>query len=678
MRAKKSAILGKSVEPIDFAFDPLLFDNGNFNHSEFLQKQGERSLLEGDLKGLQYFDLAADLDKENHKLFYQQGLFLFQYGSKEKKKKYLLLASKKFKIASKLQPEFPLIWHAWANTLSFLGQTYCEHHFLQEAKEKFQIAISLLSSKDEFFVKTHHDNALLMAKIAQYSGEVSDLQESLKSFKLASEWKDQLSTEFWQDYANIALILGRQIRDTRYTIQAISFFKEALNKNSSSYSLWQDLAIALSDLYDDTHDEDHFCQANECFANSANLNPQNSNLWATWAELLKNSGKRLKDTKRLHSALEKCHRAFSCNRKNALIIVTWAESLASLGLLTERLDLIYEANNKSLDAIDKFGASPELCKAIGISLFSLGKYYNDLDYYYQAVERFQEGLSINRTYHELWYYLGHAYSIAAEIESDPHLYERAAKFFAKAIHLHPSSDYYFEYAMTLSKLAIQQQDEKNLELSILYFEQAFTLQKNASYLHPDWLYQYAIALDSMGDMFEEEVYYERACEILTRVLLIDPDYLEIHFRLGIVYTHLGEMIQIEEPFLRAIQHFKIAFQQDEENDSLLLEWGLLLINLSEIRHQEEDKLLLFEEAEFKLMQSAKLGNAHAYYHLACLFSLQNQFEKSFFFLKKAHHYEGIPPLNDILEDLWLEGLRRTERFQDFIGYFERPEDYSEK
>lgn len=678
MRAKKSVTLGKSIEPINFSFDPLLFDTGNFNHAEFLQKQGERSLLQGDLKGLQYFDLAADLDKDNPKLFYQQGLCLFDYGSQQKKKKYLLLANKKFKLASKLEPEFPSLWHAWGNALFFLGENFSEHHFLKEAKEKFQIATRMLSSSDELFVKAHHSYALLMRKMAERSGEVSDLQESLASFKAVYQSERDLTSEFWQDYGNTALILGLQLGDTRFILQAISLFKEGLHKNTASYSIWEDLARSLSHLYDLTHDEDHFCQANECFASSAKLNPQNAELWVLWAKLLKNSGKRLKDAKRLHSAVEKCHRAFSCNRKNPSIIVTWAESLATLGLLNERLDLVYEANNKALDAIDKFGPSPELCKALGISLFSLGQYYNDLDYYYQAVEKFQEGLSINRAHHELWYHLGHTYSITAELEGDPALYERSARFFAKAIHLHSSSTYYFEYAIALSRMAIQEQDQKNLELAILYFEQAFSLQKNAVYLHPDWLYQYAIALDSMGDLLEEGSYYERAAEILSRVLLLDPDYPHIHFRLGLVYTHLGEMVQMEEPFLRALQHFKIAYQQDEENDAVTLEWGLALINLAEMKYEEEEKFPLFEEAEFKLMQSAKLGNAHAYYHLACLFSLQNQFDKSFFFLKKADQYEGMPPLDDILEDLWLEGLRATEPFRHFISYIDGPEDYSEK
>ncbi len=678
MRAKKSLSLEKNIESIDFSFDPLLFDSGNFNHSEFLQKEGARSLLKGDIKGLEYFDLATDLDKDNPKLYYEQGVCLFEYGSEQKKKKYLLLANKKFKLAAKLQPESASVWHAWGNTLSFLGEVFEEHHFLRAAKEKFQKAMSLVSESDEIFGKIHQDAAELFKKMATYSGEVSDLQEALSSFKMASKKEESLSPDFWHEYAHTTYLLALQLGDNRFLLQAISLYKEALRQNPSSESIWTDLAKALSYLYEITHDEDHFCQANECFASSAKLNPQDATLWHSWALLFKKSGERLKDGKRLHASVEKCQRALSIHKKYEAAIVTLTEGLSSLGTLMDRLDFIYDAHNRALAAIDKYGPSPDLCKGLGLSLFALGEYYNDLDYYYQAIEKFQEGLSINRVHHELWYHLGHTYSIAAELEGDIQIYERAARFFAKAIHLHASSTYYFEYAVAVAKMAIHRQDEQNLELAILHFEQAFALEKNVSFLNPSWLFHYAMTLDAMGDLLEEETYYEKAIEILARVLLLDPDYPDIHFRIGAIYTHLGEMIQMEEPFLRAIQHFKLSYQHDEENDAVMLEWGLTLMNLSELKYDDEEKMPLFEEAEFKLMQSARLGNAHAYYHLACLFSMQNQFDKSFFFLKKADEYEGMPPLDDILEDLWLEGLRTTESFRHFINQFERPEETSEK
>lgn len=668
MRAKKSSTLRKKVDPIDFSFDPLLFDSENFNHSAFLQKQGEDSLLQGDTKGLKYFDLAANLDQNNPQLFYEQGLCLTNYGREHKKKKYLLLANKKFKLATSLQPEFFLAWQAWGNTLFTLGNLFSETHFYEEAKKKLETASNLSSNS-----LLNYQLAQVFRKLAEKSGEVSDLQEALHHFKIATTTTEAISSELWLDYGSTCFTLGLQLNDSRLLLQSISFFKEGLRQNESFAPLWTELAKALSYLYELTHDEDHFCQANECFMNSVKLQSQNSDIWAAWALFLKNSGQRLHDIKRLRSSIEKCQRALLCSRKNISATIVWIESLAYLGLELEQLDLIYEASNKALEATEKFGSTPKLCKASGITLFALGKYYNDLDYYYQAIEKFQEGVSIDRTCHDLWYHLGHTYSVAAELESDMECYERAARFFAKAIHLHAKDSYYFEYACAVAKIGAQRQDQKTLEIAIVHFEQAFSLQNNPMSVETNFLYQYALALDLMGDLIGEESYYEKSIEILSKILLVEPDYPDIHFRIGVIYTHLGEMMQMQEPFFRAIQHYKLGYQHDEENENIFLEWGLALMNLAEFAEDEEEKRVVYEEAEFKLMQSAKLGNAPAYYHLACLFSLQNQFEKSFFFLKKAAMFDGMPPLDDVLEDLWLEGLRSTERFRTFLTHFERPE-----
>ena len=72
------------------------------------------------------------------------------------------------------------------------------------------------------------------------------------------------------------------------------------------------------------------------------------------------------------------------------------------------------------------------------------------------------------------------------------------------------------------------------------------------------------------------------------------------------------------------------------------------------------------------MQSAKLGYTEAYYHLAALYSLSCEYEKAILFLNKCVTFDALPPLDDILEDEWLENLRHTEIFQTF---FERLKSY---
>lgn len=653
----------------DITYNPILFDTGNESHADFLQKQGELKLEKGDLKALKLFELASSLEPENADLLYRQGVALAKYGRETKTKKYLLFANKKFKLSTKILAQENPSWAAWGDTLFLLGQIHSDHHFFLDAKDRYQKAISYLgTTKNENASEIYWNYGQVMVQIAESSEEVSDLNTALDAHARALSLNEKMPARFWQNFGCVSLKLGIQVNDVRLYIKAINCHKNAIAQSVSCFESWFYLADALSHLYSLTHDDDHFTQANECFTNAAKLHPQNDRIWLSWAKLLLSSGKRIKDPKRLHSALEKCHKAYYCNRNDEEVLIVWSEVFATLGVITDRLDYIYEANNKVAEALDQFGETVEVCYAQGINLFASGKYYNDIDYYYQAIEKFQEGLSIDRTKHKLWFHIAYTYCVVAEIESDPALYERAGRFYTRAINLHTDSTYYYEYACSLVKLADFNENKTTLETALLHFEQAFNLQKNAVYLHPDWLYEYALALDLMGDLVDEDKYYVKSIEILKRVLMLDPDFEDIHYKLAGVYSHLGELTEMPEVYQRAISHFKIAFQDNEENESLILDWSLCLINLAEITSDSEEREQLWGEAEYKLIQSAKLGNQEVYYHLACLYSLMRQYEKAMYFLEKAQSLEALPPLDDVLEDDWLENLRQTEVFRSFINH----------
>jgi tetratricopeptide (TPR) repeat protein len=658
-------------EKESMSFHPLLFEVENEDHPTFLQKQGEIKLLQGDIKGLKFFDLALSLDSTNIHILFRQGLALFDFASKGNVKKYFLLANKKFKLAISISPDFFPAWQAFGNTLHHLGRTFKQHHYFLDAAIKYKKAITLSKAYPESDVADLFWNyGQVMIQIGDQSEEISDLNTALDAHAKASSLNENLPAKFWQDFGKVSLKLGIQINDIRLYLKAINCHKNALAQSISNFESWFYLGETLSHLYELTHDDDHFCQANECFTNAAKLHPQNDQIWLSWAKLLLSSGKRIRDTKRLHAAIEKCSQAHRCNQIDQEVLIVWSETLSTLGMVTDRLDHIHEGENKASVTLEKFGETTEVCYAQGVNLFAFGKYYNDIDYFYQAIEKFQEGLSINRAHHKLWFHIGHTYAVVAEIEDDPILFERAGKFYTRAINLQSDSNYYFEYASSLRKLAAYNQDKSILETSLLHFEQAFNLQKNAVYLHPEWLFSYALALDLMGDFIDEDKYYVKAIEILKRVLMLDPDFPDIHYQIAIVYTHLAELTDLIEVYQRAVSHFKIAFQGNEENEQLILDWALCLISLAEISPSTDEREQLWKEAEYKLIQSAKLGNPESYYHLACLYSLMRLYEKSMFFLEKAEHFEALPPLDDVLEDDWLDNLRQTELFRAFINHLD--------
>ena len=73
------------------------------------------------LKGFRYLNMVKSMDEP----------------------KILLAASKKFKNATALFPDYFDVWQAWGSVLLKLGTIYNEHHYFQEAQKKIVRAIAL-------------------------------------------------------------------------------------------------------------------------------------------------------------------------------------------------------------------------------------------------------------------------------------------------------------------------------------------------------------------------------------------------------------------------------------------------------------------------------------------------------------------------------------------------------
>lgn len=335
---------------------------------ESFQKQGELRLLHGDLSGIQFFDLAVQLNPNDPKLFLDQGLSIFEFATEHNNKKSLLLASKRFKAAVKLNPFYFEAWQAWGHCLYILGKSFQEHHYFIESEQKYKKALKLsIGQSDDVLTDLYWNYGCIWSHISDNSKEPSDMHLALDSFNKAAKLQDDLSPEFWHDYGSICLKLGMKLNDLRFFFKSINCYKNAVSISISSYDSWFHLACCLKTLYSFTHDEDHFSQANECFSTAAQLNSKDPNLWLNWAKILNISGRLIKDPKRLRSAIEKCRRAQSQNSCCPYVVAIWSEALAVLGLLNDKVDLIYEAQNKVLDIIEKHPNIPQLYHALGLS-----------------------------------------------------------------------------------------------------------------------------------------------------------------------------------------------------------------------------------------------------------------------------------------------------------------------
>lgn len=644
----------------------------NRQMAEHFTSQGELRLLHGDLTGIDLFETANHLDPDNEILLFRQGLSLFEYGSSAGKEKLLRCAAKKFRKCAEINPDHLNAWQAWGDLLTCRAILTGQRHFFEHAQEKFAKALALVNSAEISSVaEIQWKYGFALFELAKHSQEAIDYQKAIDAFQAAATCPELFNEEFWICFGSACKELGACLGDVRLLVKALHCFKHAITLAVGCFEAWRSMANTLHQLCEKTHDDDHFSQANECYSAGAQLKPDHIEILLDWAKFLYESGKRSHDLKRIRAAIEKCQRAAAIDRKHPHILAIWAKSLAAMGEITERLDLLHEAFNKASEASEIAPTDSTVCLAHGNCLQAFGHYFQDCDYYYQAIERWQPGLSSDPSSHPLWHAVGCTYLMVGTMENDLEALERSCRFLSKACHLKTSSVYFFDYALALSKLGEMEHKAEHIEESVAYFEKALNLQKNATYLHPEWLFYYACTIDMLGDYHDDPAIYSRAIEIFSHVLTIDPDFPMIHHRLGLSFSHMGEILSELEYYQRALHCMRLAAKRDEDNEQILLDWGVTLINVSQCTQDPVEADASLREAELKLTQACKLGNPQAYYQMTCLHSLLGNYERGMRFLEKAEEFDALPPIDEMLQDEWLESLRGTAFFCEFLNRLEK-------
>jgi tetratricopeptide (TPR) repeat protein len=634
--------------------------------------QGELALLHGNLNALPLLEAASQLDPENPQIWYRQGLAFFEYGSEEGKEKSLLLASKHFKYATQIDPSFFEAWVAWGNTLLQLGRFHEEHHFLLEAQQKYRRALELSAGQGgETLAEVYWDCGIAWAEIAEHSGEAIDLRRAIDSFEESLKLQVKPSPEFFNDFGKAYLEMGLLINDSRLFLQAIHYLGRSIEAAPNYFDGWVSLAESYSQLYINTMDERTIAKASHAFQSAVKLTPNDAEVWLSWAQILAEAGRLNGDVKLLRQSIEKAARAASLDPKDPLITAQWVESLSMLGASTSRLDLLIEAEQKIIKATDAFPDDPDLWHAYGVCLIAFGKYYEDPDYYEMAIDKLQYGLSIDRTTAEHWHTLGLVHKFYADLTNHEDLLDRANRFFSRALDLKSSCPaILFDSACTLLHFSEALDDLPALHKALSQFETLLQNYKNAILHHPEWLFEYACALEWLADFSADEAHLNRAIEIFSHVLLIDPDYPRIHARIARCYMELGHHSCESEMYKRAISFYRLALRQDEENDQIWLDWGLCLIYLAHHTLDADFMHQLYWDAEQKISRAGQLGNPSAYYNLACLNSILGRTAEAMELIRKSLSARALPPIDEMLEDEWLDNLRDTPAFAQFLNALE--------
>ncbi len=627
---------------------------------------GELALNQGNIEeAIGHFEAAP-------RLAYAQGVSLLEFSLEEKHEKGLHAAARAFRIATSAKPNQFEAWFAWGIALFHLGRRHQEHHYYLDAKEKFETAALLLGERSrELTALFHWKFGLLWSELALQSGEAVDVREAIDNLNRSLESQKEPSPRFLLDQGNAYLHLGLLTNDERLYQQSIDALRKATDRDPNLAPAWSALAGAYSQLYVSTLDERYAGLANDTFARLSKLAPREADGWVAWGQLLGETGRHNRDPKKLKSAVERSAYAHTLDPKNPFPIAQWVESLSLLGALTSRLDLLIEAEDKVQRAIEHFEGDAELSYAHGLCLHAFGDYYSDPDYYDQAIEKLQECLSYDRSNAEGWHALGNAHYALGKMIQAADIMDRAIRFHARAIDLKPSCPaLLFDAANALLVQSELRDTQEPLEQALRVYESLLKNQKEAVLHHPEWLYHYAVALDWYAEFTGDENHLIRSIDLLLHVLLINPDYPHIHLRVAAAFVRLGEVAGEAEYYARAHHYFQFAARSDEEEESVWLEWGLALINLAHYTPDPELMNQYYFEAEAKILRAGQLGHPLAHYQLACLYSILGRYAESMDLIRTAQKQGSLPPLEELLEDLWLENLRGTEVFAQFLSSLE--------
>lgn len=666
LEAFRDAVVWQSLPPSD---QELL--------ASLLVTQGEQQLNLDEGLVLRAFNAANEIAPESAEIQLRIGVAL---ASKVSDANCLSLSLLSFARAAVLRPTCFDIWFQWGISLTRLGILREELDDLNDAESRFLTALTLAQNKQQegcLFWR----RAICWFAMGRLSGEAVEYRTSIDFMhRAASSGLDE--SNFWNDYGFLMQEFGVLLSRQDSLRQALEFFQKSVRQNPNFFEAWLNLAMLTQKLFHSSGERSFFIEADQAFRQATLLSQDSFELWLAWGQLYLGYGKAHRDVEVLRSALEKYEKAASIHADLLVVLSGWAEVQVLLGTYLERLDLLREAHRKSLICVESSPDSPRLWYLAGICLNELGRYFNDESYLQQALTKLKTGLQLAETDPLLWYGLAQVYCSLSETNRDQEVLEQAAFCCSKVIELGGEGipQFYNDWGVTLTRLGEVTQQKGYVETAIQKFELAIAQQnRSGSFGHdregvePEWLYNYGCALEILGELTASSSCYEKAINALSQVIILDPTFSHARYNLAVAFSRLGELMSEVECLQRAFDLFQAIVEQDSEDDAAWSEWGFALICLGQLLRdpaRPDLSAALFEQAEAKLLQASSLGNTSSYYNLACLYNLVGNYPAAMFYLERTEAVKQLPPLEAILYDEWLEGVRGTSEFRGFVQQLE--------
>lgn len=653
--------------------------------ARLLLLQGAEQLARGEPRVLDTFDIAAKVSSNSPWIFFQQGLI---FASQEKNSRCLKLAVHNFKKAVEGKPTSFAGWHKWGEALLLLGILDHDLETLMQAQAKLAHADTLFPSdatdeqKQEFQWKW----GTCFATIGMHSGEPIDFFESVNHFRIAAQHGCQ-NPLLCLDYGNALADLGSLLEKRELFEEALQQFEHVTKIDPENPEGWRCHGCCLARLHEMAPKPEYVTKAIECFKASTALFDQNGYLWLKWAQLEAHQGRITGSRELLESSLERFAKANELEPNHPGILGNWAETELMLAYQHDRHDLILSAKGKIIKSLELQPNNSEGWYVYGACLNEMGRYFEDKSYYLEAIEKFQHGLSLNRQNSLLWYGLALSNFALGELQEDLSLIEKSVYYCARVLECGESSPYaqfWNDWGVALLKLGEMTNQTKHVEAAIEKFERALK-QPLFDPVNEDvdleWVYNYSCALDLLGELTEDPRHYEKAVQMLSQILQMEPTYTEARYNLALSLSHLAHALSDLELFNKAVEHFQFLVGEDAEDDIVHLDFATCLVNLAllvdDVNNPNQSEAL-FRQAEGHLMRSASLGNNDAYYLLASVCSLTGQFPLGIHFLEKAESLRALPTVEQILHDDWIEDLRKSPLFKQFLSRLTTKQPQEEK
>ncbi|MBS0654891.1 MAG: tetratricopeptide repeat protein [Verrucomicrobia bacterium] len=618
-----------------------------------------------------FFQFASSVSSSNAMVWYRRARAFMgqsQQGLLEE-------ASLCFDKAVTIDPTFFEAWYAWANLLMFLGSLAGDVTYFEMAEEKFKAARKLiekepLENHSTFF--WHY--GLAWFTIAGASGEAYDYHMAIQFFKMA-RGTGLANNDFLNIFGNTYMSLFLLTNNQEMLFEAIELYLHSLDIDENCEDSPQEIAARYCNLgrcyeylFDTYHEPSFFAQAQACFSSAVQSNSACSNSWSSWGNLLLLAAKLWQDVTFLEESVKKFTRATEFAHDNPLLLSRFAEGYSHLGSHEENLLYLQEAKELAKQALELAPDMPECWCASACVSYHLGRYFSDEAYLHEASKAAEQGLVICPLYGGLWYALGLSQFALGEMNDDAKRMEDSLSNFLKA----SSSDvgkigsFWHDWGYAALSVAEMTQDLKLAQEAADKLEQAIIMQEIAN---PNWLVSYATALDLLGDLTDEEYFYDKAIEILTHVIQIDQENNAARYQLALSLNYLGELTSDLSSYEKAIECLRQILEDDPEDEQVWHDVGLAFIAMAELSKTAADqslKKMYYDDALQNLLVAAQLGNEHVFYYIACLHSLKGDLSQAIQYFEKAFESKTLPPVEEVLEDDWLEALRSTTYFERFL------------